>query len=176
VNGHLAGSAETHVDYGSMKASIDRALNLEICRPESWQASKFTLPGFRQGFVAADGSKGAYLIRYDLSLLPARLKNLPTEQITEALLDSTVNTTQFLLPGTITQRSAIQHQPSMGLQGSSQRSFAYPSGLAYGQCAIDERDKAAFVTIVFGPQASFAQPGGDLIPVVLSLSEYRFGG
>lgn len=117
-----------------------------------------------------------YLIRYDLSLLPARLRKLPTEQITDGLLTSTVTTTQYLLPARVSRTSAVQHQASMGLPGSSQRSFAYAGGLVYGQCAIDEKDKAAFVTVVFGPQASFRQPDGDLLPVVISLSEYRFGG
>ena len=177
VNGHLAGSAETSVSYGSLRASIDRALNLEVCRPEGWQFSKYDLPGFRRGFVEADGSRGVYLIRYDLSLLPDRLRKLPTDEVTEGLLESTVTTSAFLLPGgKITGRTPVQHQPSLGLPGATQRSYGYAGGLAYGQCAIDRNDKAAFVTIVFGPQADFAQPGGALIPVVLSLSEYRFGG
>ncbi|HZQ66191.1 MAG TPA: hypothetical protein VFA66_13300 [Gaiellaceae bacterium] len=177
VNGHLAGSAQASVGYGSLRASIDRALNLEVCRPEDWQFSKHDLPGFRQGFVSRDGSRGVYLVRYDLSLLPARLRELPTSQLTEALLDSTASTSAFLLPGgKLTGRTAVQHQPSLGLPGSTQRSYGYAGGLAYGQCAIDEQDKAALVTFVFGPQTAFAQPGGSLIPVVLSLSEYRSGG
>jgi len=32
------------------------------------------------------------------------------------------------------------------------------------------------VTFVFGPQTSFVPPNGDLLPVVSSLGEYRFGG
>jgi tetratricopeptide (TPR) repeat protein len=176
LHGRLAASTETSVSYAPLKAYIDRALNLEVCHPADWQFSKYSLPGFRQGLVSVDGARGVYLIRYDLSLLPAKLRKLPTEQITDGLLTSTVTTTQYLLPARVSRTSAVQHQPSIGLQGSSQRSFAYAGGLAYGQCAIDEKDKAAFVTLVFGPQASFQAPDGDLLPVVISLSEYRFGG
>jgi hypothetical protein len=176
VDGHLAGEAETRVKYGSLQAFIDRALNLDACRPSTWRFSRFTLPGFRQGFVSDDGSRGLYLIRYDLSLLPAKLRIRPTAQITESLLESTVQSSQFLFPRKLTAESAVTHQPSMGLPGSSQRSFFAGSTLAYGQCAIDTGDKAAFVTIVFGPQLEFLPPDGSLIPIAASLTEYRYGG
>jgi len=176
VNGRLAGNAETSVSYGSLQAFVDRALNLDACHPADWQFSKYTLPGFRQGFVSADGSRGLYLIRYNLSLLPARLRNRPTERITEGLLESTVHTSQFLLPRKLTGETRPEHQASMGLPGSTQRTFFAGPTVAFGQCAIDTGDNAAFVTIVFGPKLSFVQPNGDLIPVVASLTEYRYGG
>lgn len=176
VDGHLAGDAETTAPWGDQQAFIDRALNLEACYPPSWKRSKFELPGYRQGFDSPDGTKGIYLIRYDLALLPQRLRGKPTAQITDGLLVSTMNTSRFLLPKKPFASSPAQHQNSLGLPGSTQRSFFYENGLAYVQCALDERDKAAFVLVVFGPQASFQQPAGDLLPVTASLSEYRFGG
>ena len=176
VDGHLAGDASTEVDYGSLQAFIDRALNLEVCHPKEWRLSKFGLPGSRQGFVSPDGAKGVFLVRYDLALVPANLRDKPREQVTDALLQSTIQTSPFLLPGKVAGTSAPQHQALMGLQGSTQRSFSYGSGLAYGNCGIDPKDGAAFVALVFGPPQSFAQPGGDLVPVVASLSEYRYGG
>lgn len=176
VDGRLAGDNSATVAYGSLQAFIDRALNLEVCHPKDWRLSKYVLPGFRQGLVSPDGSKGVFLMRYDLAMIPKNLRDRPTAQVTDALLQSTVRTSPFLLPGKRTGVSAPQHQSLMGLVGSTQRSFSYEGGLAYGQCGIDRRDGAAFVALVFGPQTSFAQPGGDLVPVVASLSEYRYGG
>ena len=115
-------------------------------------------------------------MRYDLALLPKRLKGKPTEQITNGLLTSTMNTSRFLLPKRPFATSPPQHQASLGLQGSTQRSYFYEDGVAYVQSALDENDKAAYVLVVFGPQAAFTPPAGDLLPVVASLSEYRFGG
>jgi tetratricopeptide (TPR) repeat protein len=176
VNGHLAGQAETKAAFADLVPTIDRTLNLEVCHPADWKVSNHSLPGFRAGLVSPDGARGVYLVRYDLSLLPARLRGLPTDQITAGLLQSTLATAPYLLPGKVTKRSALQHQASLGLPGSTQQSFAYGSGLAFGQASIDPRDKAAFVTLVFGPRSSFVPPSGDLLPVVGSLSEYRFGG
>jgi hypothetical protein len=116
------------------------------------------------------------MIRYDLTLLPPSLRKETTAQITDSLLLSTVRSSASLFPAAPTQTSALQHQPSMGLAGSSQRSVLYQGGLAYVQCSIDPKDDAAFVTIVFGPQSSFVSPGGDLLPVIGSLAEYAYGG
>jgi hypothetical protein len=85
-------------------------------------------------------------------------------------------TSRFLLPKAATGSSPAQHQASLGLPGSTQRTYFYDGGIAYVQCALDQHDKAAYVLLVFGPQTSFVQPDGDLLPVVISLGEYRFGG
>jgi hypothetical protein len=176
ADGHLAGSATTTVKYGLPTPFIDRALNLEVCHPPDWKLAKSALPGFRQGLVSPEGSEGVYLIRYDTTLLSPALRKLPIEQLTDSLLISTMRSSAALFPSAPIGGSAAQHQASLALPGSTQRTFNYDGGYIYGQSSEDKKDGAVLVTLVFGPQSSFAQPSGDLLPVIASLAEYTYGG
>jgi tetratricopeptide (TPR) repeat protein len=180
VNGHLAGQAEAPATFGSLTPFIDRSVNLEVCRPSDWKLADSSLPGFRDGLSNADHSQGVWLFRYNLTTLPPSLRKLsdPTA-VADQLLTTTAGQSG-LFPSGATAQGEAQHQPFQGLDGSTERVFAYPGGGAVeGLAGIDQQDQAVFVALVFGPQSSFQSPDaqqGGLVSVVQSISEYRPGG
>jgi hypothetical protein len=176
VDGHLAGQAEGTAQFGSLQPFIDRSVNLEVCHPADWDLADSTLPGFRDGLRSPDGSQGVLLFRYNLTTLPSSLQKLEPNDLVDRLLTSTVQSSAALLPATPTQQGEAQHQPFQGLQGSTERVFAYGGGVVEGQAGINPQDKAVFVTLVFGPQEAFAAPAGPLLAVAQSIGEYRPGG
>jgi hypothetical protein len=179
VGGPLAGEAEGPAQFGTMKAFIDRSINLEVCHPEDWQLADSSLPGFRDGLRSADGSQGVYLFRYNLSGLPADVQKLPEPDLTDELLTETVQKSTGLLPAAATSRGTAQHNPFQGLQGPTENVYGYSGGFIQGLAGIDPNDKALFVALVFGPRDAFQPTGnsqGILASVLQSIAEYRFGG
>jgi len=180
VDGHLAGSAESTAEFGSLVPFIDRSLNLQVCHPADWELTSTTLPGFRDGLVSADKSQGVYLFRYNLTTLPADIQQKSPEEIADALLLNTIGKSGGLFPATPTQQGDAQHQPLPGMTGSTERVFTDGGGGAIqGLAGIDQQDQAVFVALVFAPQDAFNSPDaakGGLASVVQSISAYRPGG
>ncbi|HXJ63141.1 MAG TPA: hypothetical protein VNN79_05260, partial [Actinomycetota bacterium] len=178
VNGHLAGSAESTANFGTLVPFTDRSVNLEVCHPADWKLSNSSLTGFRDGLQNADKSQGVWLFRYNMTTLPSDVQQLPAAEVADRLL-TTSAAASGLFPGTVTAGQA-QHQPFQGLDGSTERVFSYPGGgVVEGLAGIDQNDKAVFVAFVYGPKSEFtsadAQNGG-LVSVVQSISEYHPGG
>src|SRR6266542_666851 len=179
VNGHLAGQAETQAQFGALVPFTDRSVNLEVCHPADWTLADSTLPGFRDALHNADGTQGVVLFRYNLTTLPANLQQLDPSVLTDRLLSATVRSNPDLFPAQASPAGDATHQSFQGLEGSTERLFAYDGGVAEGQAGIDAKDQAVFVTFVYGPQEAFNAPGaaqGGLVSVLQSISEYRPGG
>jgi hypothetical protein len=129
--------------------------------------------------VSADKSQGVYLFRYNLTTLPADEQAKSAAQIADDLLIQAAKDSAALFPSTLTAQGDAQHQPFQGLDGSTERVFAYSGGAVQGLAGIDQQDQAVFVALVFGPQDAFNAPDaakGGLVSVVQSISEYRPGG
>ncbi len=179
VNGHLAGQAETPARFGDLRPFIDRSVNLEVCHPADWVLADSTLPGFRDGLHNPDGTQGVYLFRYNLTTLPANVRQLDPADLTDRLLMATVRSNPDLFPAKAAAQGEAAHQSFQGLQGSTERLFGYQGGFAQGQAGFDPNDQALFVTFVYGPQEAFNAPDaaqGGLVSVLQSISEYRPGG
>ncbi len=179
VNGHLAGQAETPAQFGDLRPFIDRSVNLEVCHPADWVLADSTLPGFRDGLHNPDGTQGVYLFRYNLTTLPANVRQLDPADLTDRLLMATVRSNPDLFPAKAAAQGEAAHQSFQGLQGSTERLFGYQGGFAQGQAGFDPNDQALFVTFVYGPQEAFNAPDaaqGGLVSVLQSISEYRPGG
>ncbi|HEY7282387.1 MAG TPA: hypothetical protein VID47_12425 [Actinomycetota bacterium] len=179
VNGHLAGTAESPAEFGSLVPFTDRSVNLEVCHPPDWTLSDSSLPGFRDGVQSADRSQGVWLFRYNLTTLPASVQGESPAQIAEQLLTTSAQGAG-LFPSTPTAQGPAQHQPFQGLDGSTEQVFAYSGGGAVeGLAGIDAKDRAVFVAFVYGPRSRFQSANaaqGALVSVVQSISEYRPGG
>lgn len=180
VNGHLAGTGEAQFTSRPLTAFLDRVLNLTFCHPPDWQLSPATLEGFRNALVSPDGGQGAALVRYNLSGLPPRLRNLEPGELTASLIETTVASLGGVLPAEVTGSTPVTHERFIWPEGPSQQSFTFgDGGLAFVQAGVDSGDDAAFVTVVFGPQELFsptAPPEQSLLVVATSFSEYRYGG
>jgi hypothetical protein len=179
VDGHLAGTAESPAQFGTLVPFTDRSVNLEVCHPTDWTLSDSSLPGFRDGLQSADKSQGVWLFRYNLTTLPASVQGEAPAQIAQQLLTTSAQGAG-LFPSAPAAQGPVQHQPFQGLDGSTEQVFSYSGGGAVeGLAGVDTKDKAVFVAFVYGPQSQFQSSGasqGGLVSVVQSISEYRPGG
>ncbi len=178
MGGHLAGDAEGPAQFGTMKAFIDRSINLEVCHPEDWQLADSSLPGFRDGLRSADGSQGVYLFRYNLSGLPADVQKLPEPDLTDELLTETVQKSTGLLPAAATSRGTAQHNSFQGLSGPTENAYGYSGGFIQGLAGIDPNEQGPVRGARVRPPGRVpADRGFARGPSVLqSIAEYRFGG
>ena len=180
VNGHLAGEGETEAALRPLTPFVDRVLNLTMCHPAEWRPSPATLEGFRDVLTSPDRTQGAVLVRYNVPSLPENLRKLEPQELTTALLRTTMASLRGVLPGAVTQASPVTHKRYIWPEGPSQRGFKLRGGgFAFAQAGVDSGDDAAFVTIVFGPHRLFLPTGPaeqNLLTVATSISEYRYGG
>lgn len=180
VEGRLAGEGEQTATLRPLTAFVDPVLNLTMCHPPEWRQAPSTLEGFRDVVTSRDGKQGAVMLRYNLTALPPRLRRLGSAALTEALLQTSVDSIRDVLPGAVTGATEVTHERYIWPDGPSQRSYAIEGGgLAFAQAGVDRGDDAAFVVLVFGPQDLFspvAAPEESLLTVATSFSEYRYGG
>ncbi|HEY7282042.1 MAG TPA: tetratricopeptide repeat protein [Actinomycetota bacterium] len=143
VNGHLAGTASTPENFGSLRTVIDEGLNAGFCIPTGWIQNPVSKAGVTQAWHTPDASEGIAVIR-------ATVPGDQTSVNVPKILDIGVRkfAAAFLPP--LRGPSAPQHFLFMGLTHQLEQSYRYQGGVIQAGAGYDPGEGAVIVAIAFG--------------------------
>ncbi|MDQ3881030.1 MAG: tetratricopeptide repeat protein [Chloroflexota bacterium] len=170
LNGSLAGEVAAEADFGGLQASVAREMTAALCTPSDWVRSDVEAAGYLRGWVAADGSRGAYVFRV---LNPA----LGTGDAESNALAINIQLDAFadlLLPGAVTpdeERESAGY--FMGLDGQTTRWYTYDGGQILAG-AGNTWDGVLTIGFVYGPD-DWWDAGGEPFDVFDSFISFDAG-
>ncbi|MFL5799923.1 MAG: tetratricopeptide repeat protein [Actinomycetota bacterium] len=150
VNGHLAGTATTREDFGSLATITDKGLNASFCIPTDWVRNKASTTGVSESYVAPGAGEGMAIIRAHLPGGQTRA-NLPG--LAGIFVRSLAGA--FLPP--LTGPGSIEHFFFMGLAQQAETSFGYRGGFLRVGVGLDPGEGAVVIGVAFGPKTD--EPG-----------------
>jgi len=154
VNGRLAAEGQGNADFGDFDAFVARDLTMAFCRPSDWIRRQDRLPGLIDGYQSADGSEGAYVVRYSL---PGSLRSI--DDVAPQMEDLTVTAFSDWFPGqpVYDEASGTTDSYFMGLDRRAWRWYDYSGGSVRVGAGVTS-DGAVLVGMVYGPTDWFNGP------------------
>ena len=149
VNGHLAGTATTSEDFGSLATLTDKGLNASFCVPGDWRRNPASTTGVTESFVAPDAKEGMVIIR---TRLPAGQTSANLPKLAGTFVRSF--SSAFLPP--LRGPTAVDHFFFMGLARHAEATFTYDGGILRAGVGLDPGEDAVVIGVAFGPTADAA--------------------
>jgi hypothetical protein len=168
ADGDLVGVGAATAEFGDLSAVAARDLNVALCRPPDWKAAPQVRTGLATGYVAEDGSRGAFVFRYNR---PQGLLTVSETRQAALFLESTISNFSSVFPDGEPTYSAVDgtdHDYFMGLGGPVKRYYDFDGGTVRVGAGVSD-DGAIIVAFVFGPTEDF-QTGGLGLRLFESLS------
>jgi tetratricopeptide (TPR) repeat protein len=145
VNGHLAGTATTREEFGSLATITDKGLNASFCVPSDWRRNPASTNGVSESYVAPGAKEGMAIIR---AHLPGKQTGANLPGLADIFVRSLAGA--FLPP--LTGPGPPDHFFFMGLTQQAEATYLYRGGFLRAGVGLDPGEGAVVIGVAFGPR------------------------